>query len=45
MWACHVVTGRPMLPEDVEYRFAGKHLILYDARANLIVDFIPNAIP
>lgn len=35
----------PTLPEDIEYRFVGKSLILYDARAGLIVDFIPNAIP
>jgi len=34
-----------VLPEDLEYRFVGKHLILYDAKAGLVVDFIPNAIP
>ena len=34
----------PKLPEGVEFRFVGKALILYDARANLIVDFIPNAL-
>ena len=35
----------PVLPEDLEYRFIGKHLILYDARAGLIIDYVPNAIP
>jgi hypothetical protein len=35
----------PTLPEAVEYRFIDKHLILRDAQANIIVDFIPNAIP
>jgi hypothetical protein len=35
----------PKIPETVEYRFVGKALVLYDARANLIVDFIPNALP
>ena len=40
-----VLMQLPKLPTNVEYRFVGKHLILYDARANLIVDFIPNAIP
>jgi hypothetical protein len=35
----------PKLPDDVQYRFAGKNLILYDARPNLIVDFMLNAIP
>ena len=34
----------PQLPEDVEYRIVGKHLILRDVDANIIVDFIPNAI-
>lgn len=35
----------PRLPEHLEYRFIGKHLILRDVRANLIVDYIPHAIP
>jgi hypothetical protein len=33
----------PDLPEDVQYRFVGRHLILHDTRANLILDRIPNA--
>ena len=33
------------LPEDIQYRFAGKHLLLFDAKANLIIDFMLNAIP
>jgi hypothetical protein len=39
-----VLAGLPKLPEELEYRFVGKHLILRDVHANLIVDFIPNAI-
>lgn len=35
----------PKLQKDLEYRFIQKHLILYDSRASLIVDFIYNAIP
>lgn len=35
----------PALPKDIEYRFVDKYLILRDARANTIVDYIPNAIP
>jgi hypothetical protein len=35
----------PTLPEEVEYRFVGRALILRDTVANLIVDFIPNAVP
>jgi hypothetical protein len=34
----------PRLPEDLEYRFVSKHMILLDVHANLIVDFVPNAI-
>ncbi len=34
----------PKLPEDLEYRFVGNDLILHDVHANLIVDFIKNAI-
>jgi len=39
-----VLASLPDLPKDIEYRFVGKHLILRDARANLIIDYIPNAI-
>jgi len=34
----------PDLPKDLEYRFVGRHFILRDARANIIVDEIPYAI-
>ena len=42
-----VLQALPPLPEgdDLEYRFVKKHLILLDTRANLIVDFLWNAIP
>jgi hypothetical protein len=42
-----VLLSLPELPKEkeVEYRFAGKHLILYDAKANLIIDFMLNALP
>lgn len=34
----------PLLPEGLEYRFLGRHLILLDIRANMILDRIPSAI-
>jgi hypothetical protein len=34
----------PKLPEDLEYRIIDKHLILRDVHANIIVDYILNAI-
>ena len=41
----NVLAAMPALPKDIEYRFIQKHLILRDARANLIIDYVPNAIP
>jgi hypothetical protein len=35
----------PPLPPELEYRFVGRHLILRDVAANLIVDYILNAAP
>ncbi len=35
----------PTLPKELAYRIIGRALILQDTRTNLIVDFIPNAIP
>jgi hypothetical protein len=35
----------PVLPEEVAYRIVGRDLILYDVEANIIVDFIPEALP
>lgn len=40
-----VLLTLPALPDDLQYRFAGKHLLLFDAKANLIVDYMLNAIP
>jgi hypothetical protein len=35
----------PRLPEQLEYRVVQQYLILRDVEANLIVDFMPNAMP
>jgi hypothetical protein len=35
----------PPLPVELQYRFVGRALILWDVHAGLIVDFIPRAIP
>ena len=34
----------PELPEPLEYRFAGRHLILLDTEANLVVDVVPGVL-
>lgn len=35
----------PPLPDDLQYRFAGRHLLLVDMRAHILVDFLPKAAP
>jgi hypothetical protein len=39
-----ILAALPRLPEDLEYRFVSKHMILLDVHANLIVDYVLNAI-
>src|SRR5687767_14418007 len=34
----------PRLPDDIQYRFLGPHLVLHDIRANVILDRLPCAI-
>jgi hypothetical protein len=40
-----ILVNLPRLPDGLEYRFMGRDLILRDREANLIVDFIPGAVP
>ena len=40
-----VLQTLPALTEDMEYRFVGDNLILLDAHAHIIADYIPDAIP
>ncbi len=40
-----LLANLPRLPEELEYRFFDRHLILLDVDANLIVDYISNALP
>src|SRR5205823_4484556 len=35
----------PRLPDELHYRIVGRTLVLYDVASNLIVDFLPEAIP
>jgi hypothetical protein len=35
----------PQLPKGLEYRFLGRHLILLDSMANLIVDYLLDVVP
>jgi hypothetical protein len=40
-----VLLHLPRLPKELEYRIVGHDFALHDTVTNLIVDFIPNAIP
>ena len=40
----NILAALPSLPNDVEYRFVGQHLILLDTKARVILDRIPYAI-
>jgi len=35
----------PILPKGLEYSIVGKRLVLRDANANLVVDYLPDALP
>ena len=35
----------PQLPNEVRYRFVGRNLLLVDRESNVIIDFMPDALP
>lgn len=40
-----LLTKLPQLPTELRYRFVGHNLILVDRESNVIIDFMPNALP
>jgi hypothetical protein len=40
-----LLAALPPLPAGLEYRFMNRDLVLLDVDANLIIDFVPDAIP
>ena len=40
-----LLAALPPLPRELQYRFVGSDLILWDVHAGLIVDFVPRALP
>lgn len=40
-----VLAGLPKLPDELEFRFLGRRLILMDVHAHIILDFVDNALP
>jgi hypothetical protein len=41
----YLLAALPRLPPELEYRFINRDLVLRDLDANLIIDFVPEAIP
>ena len=35
----------PQLPKELRYRFVGRNLLLVDRESNLIIDYMPDALP
>jgi hypothetical protein len=35
----------PQLPAGLEYRLVGKELVIRDVDANIVVDYVANALP
>ena len=40
----NILAALPSLPDGIQYRFLGRHLVLHDTRANVIIDRIPYAV-
>ena len=40
-----ILRALPELPVELEYRFVGRHLVLVDVGANLVVDVLRDALP
>ena len=40
-----VLKALPELEEEIEFRFIGRHLIILDPHAHLVIDVLPNAMP
>ena len=40
-----LLNSLPRLPEGLQYRFVGRHIVLVDADTRLIMDYVQNALP
>ena len=40
-----LLNGLPRLPEGLQYRFVGRHIVLVDADTRLRMDYVQNALP
>jgi hypothetical protein len=40
-----LLTKLPQLPKELRYRFVGRNMLLVDRESNVILDFMPDALP
>jgi len=40
-----LLTKLPQLPKEVRYRFVGRNMLLVDRESNVIIDYMPEALP
>ncbi len=40
-----LLTKLPQIPKELRYRFVGRNMLLVDRETNLIIDFMPEALP
>jgi hypothetical protein len=40
-----VLTKLPQLPKELRYRFVGRNMLLVDRESNVIIDYMPDALP
>jgi hypothetical protein len=40
-----VLAKLPKLPKEIRYRFVGRNMLLVDRESNVIIDFMPEALP
>ena len=40
-----LLTKLPQLPKEVRYRFVGRNMLLVDRESNMIIDYMPEALP
>jgi len=40
-----LLTKLPQLPKELRYRFVGRYMLLVDRESNVIIDFMPDALP
>jgi hypothetical protein len=40
-----LLASLPRLPDNLQYRFFGRHVVILDGDTEIIVDYVPNALP